>query len=308
MAGIRGSFPADVPAAFADVVARFCEHLAHERRYSAHTVAAYRRDLTGFAQRCGRAGIDDPTGVDRSFLRSYLAALGTLGYARSTAARKASAIRSFYRWMRRLGLVTTDPAAELRAPSADRRLPRVPSARRVADVLDTPDASPAGLRDRVVLELLYGSGLRVAELCGLDIVDVDTAPGGDGVGWLVVWGKGAKERRVPVSPSAAAAVRDWLATGRPQFVRATTPPDALLLNGVGNRLTPRDARRIVQRCATLSPHDLRHAFATHVLEGGADVRVVQEFLGHSSLATTQAYTHVTPEALRSAFDRSHPRA
>ena len=300
-----------VPDSFGSAVEAYLDHLALERRCSPHTVAAYRRDLGRFAATARRAGLAGPDQVDRRFLRSYLASLQTLGYARSSVARAASALRSFFRHGRRLGLLASDPASGLAAPRADRRLPRVPSAAEAAALVERPGGDPVGLRDRALLELLYGTGVRVSELTSLMTADVRPARG-----WLVVWGKGAKERRVPVGEAAAAALDAYLRAGRPALAERVSQGGAvasgggepLLLNMRGRAMTRRDVRRVLARYGPYSPHDLRHACATHVLEGGGDVRSVQELLGHASLQTTQTYTHVVGGALRDAFARSHPRS
>jgi site-specific recombinase XerD len=293
-----------ISSAFIETIERFCDHLAFERRYSPHTVAAYRSDLVGFALRSCRVGAGEPGAVSRRWVRAYLASLTTIGYAPSTVARKAASIRAYYRYLRRIGLVDVDPAAELRTPRRDRRLPRVPRPEAVAALIDAADMSPQGLRDRALIELLYGSGLRVSEACSLDKSDVVRS-----AGWIVVWGKGGKQRKVPVSEPARSALADYLGRGRPHLAkRAVQDTEALFLNQAGKRLTGRDARRILARYGAASPHMLRHACATHMIEGGADIRTVQEMLGHASVVTTQTYTHLSGDTLRRAFDRTHPRA
>ena len=310
------------------------------------TIDAYRRDLVSFTTWAERGGLDGPAAVDRQLLRRYLAYLATRGNARRTIARRASALRRYFRWSQRMGHSEGDPTAGLSAPKGDARLPRVlrpdelryllgdtPAAvppgssagpgapttgmdaeRAVRDrdrtprvPVDTgdPTASAVALRDIALLELLYGSGLRIAEATALDVDDVDLARAR-----VVVWGKGGKQRTVPLSAPAADAARRWLADGRSVLVTEVTPAGAVFLNRRGRRLTPRDARRIVDRRAAepTHPHALRHTFATHLLDGGADLRVVQELLGHSDLATTQRYTHVSKERLRTVFDATHPRA
>jgi site-specific recombinase XerD len=277
---------------------------------SPSTVSAYRADLVAFVAWAERAGLDGPRGVDRLLLRRYLAYLATRRYARRSIARKASSLRRYFGWLARRGVIDTDPAASLAAPAGERRLPRVLRRDELSALLEgaggrTPADPAVRLRDDAVVELLYGSGLRVAELCGLRPADVDVARRA-----VTVWGKGGKQRRVPMSAAAADALQAWLRRGRRAMVREGTPADALFLNARGRRLGPRDVRRILDRRAAspVHPHALRHTFATHLLDGGADLRAVQEMLGHADLATTQLYTHVSKERLRRVYDDAHPRA
>jgi site-specific recombinase XerD len=273
------------------------------------TVEAYRRDLAAFFGWAERLGLSSPSAVQRTTIRRYLAYLGTRGFARRTIARRASALRRYFGWGRRVGAVTTDPTAGLSAPRGEARLPRVLQPHELRSLLREPgSAGPAGardLRDTALLELLYGSGLRVAEATALEVDDIDLARGR-----VRVWGKGGKQRVVPLSEPAADALRRWLADGRRELATEASPAAALFLNLRGRRMTPRDARRVLDRraVAPTHPHALRHTFATHLLDGGADLRVVQELLGHADLATTQRYTHVSKERLRSVFDATHPRA
>jgi site-specific recombinase XerD len=278
---------------------------------SANTVDAYRRDVLAFIEWAERLGLSDPAGVDRKTLRRYLGYLTTRNYAKRSIARKASALRRWFGWLRRTGVIDIDPSLGLSAPKGEGRLPRVLKADELDALLDTPLAStddddPAiRSRDQAVLELLYGSGLRVAELCALRPEDLDRHER-----LVRVWGKGGKQRRVPMSEPAAEAVDAWLARGRGRLSTNETPADAVFLNRRGRRLTPRDVRRILDRraVAPTHPHALRHTFATHLLDGGADLRAVQELLGHADLSTTQLYTHVSKERLRSVLDATHPRA
>lgn len=278
---------------------------------AAATTRAYRGDLEAFVVWACRLSLTGPDQVDRKVLRRYLAFLGTRRYAKRTIARKASTIRRYFGWLRRVGALEVDPSAGLRAPSGDGRLPRVLHDDELAALLDAPPARIADddpavrQRDQAVLELLYGSGLRVAEACGLRPGDLDLDHRA-----VRVWGKGAKQRRVPLSAPAAEALAAWLASGRPAMVTNESPADAIFLNRRGHRLTPRDVRRLLDRRAAspTHPHALRHTFATHLLDGGADLRAVQELLGHADLGTTQHYTHVTKERLRSVLDATHPRA
>jgi integrase/recombinase XerC len=272
------------------------------------TVEAYQRDLAAFFTWAERLGLNSPADVQRTTARRYLAYLATRGFARRTIARRASALRRYFGWARRVGAVTSDPTAGLSAPRGEARLPRVLHPDELRSLLDASDSGPDGardLRDTALLELLYGSGLRVAEVSALDVDDLDLAQDR-----VRVWGKGGKQRVVPLSEPAADALRRWLADGRGQLATEASPAAALFLNLRGRRMTPRDARRVLDRraVAPTHPHALRHTFATHLLDGGADLRVVQELLGHADLATTQRYTHVSKERLRSVFDATHPRA
>ena len=278
---------------------------------STNTVLAYGRDLLAFIEWSERLGLEGPVGVDRKTLRRYLAYLATRRYAKRTVARKASTLRRYFGWLCRTGVVSVDPSVGLSAPSGEGRLPRVLRDDELASLLDAPpptvenDPVAIRLRDDAILEILYGSGLRVAELCGLRPEDLDL------VGQTVrVWGKGSKQRQVPLSTPAAEAVDGWLRSGRSEMATAGSPPDAVFLNRRGRRLTPRDVRRIVDHrsLSPTHPHALRHTFATHLLDGGADLRAVQELLGHGDLGTTQHYTHVSKERLRSVLDATHPRA
>jgi site-specific recombinase XerD len=269
---------------------------------AAATRKAYVGDIEAFAAYMARADVHRPEEVDRMHLRRYLASLGTRKLARATVARKAAALRAYFAWSHRQGRISDDPARSLRAPSGGGRLPRVLSAGEMSALLDVEADTARDRRDLAVLELLYAAGLRVSELCGLDRADVDL-PGRS----VTVLGKGSKQRRMPIHDTAVAALRAWLEHGRDQM---SGPPDAVFVNQRGARLGPRDVRRILDRRATspTHPHALRHTYATHLLDNGADLRVVQELLGHSSLATTQVYTHVSKERLRSVYGTSHPRA
>ena len=277
------------------------------------TLDAYSRDLRSFVTWAERLSLDGPAAVDRQTLRRYLAYLATRGTARRTIARRASALRRYFRWARRTGLVQDDPSAGLSAPKGEARLPRVLRPDELRHLIPdeavpdgTGDTNAAvSLRDIALLEVLYGSGLRIAEATALDVDEVDLAGGK-----VTVWGKGGKQRTVPLSEPATAALGRWLGEGRRTMMTEASPAAAVFLNRRGRRLTPRDARRIVDRrsASPTHPHALRHTFATHLLDGGADLRVVQELLGHADVGTTQRYTHVSKERLRSVFDATHPRA
>jgi site-specific recombinase XerD len=268
-----------------------------------------------------RSGVRTPAAVDRVTLRRYLAFLTTRRYARASVARKAAALRCYFAWQRRRGALETDPARRLSAPSGGSRLPRVLDRSELAHLLDgpppgksnaptgasphTPVAEAVQARDDAVLELLYGCGLRVAELCALDTVDVDLRSRA-----LRVWGKGGRERRLPMHDRCVQTLTRWLEAGRDALEHERSPVEAVFLNRRGARLGPRDVRRVVDRRSAVPthPHALRHSFATHLLDGGADLRIVQELLGHASLQTTQVYTHVSKDRLLAVFGATHPRA
>ena len=274
---------------------------------AARTLDAYEADVRLFADWVARSDIDDPAGVSRTLVRRYMAFLSTREYARRSIARKAAAIRRYFRWAVTRGLVGDDPTIGLQVSAGAGRLPRILDRRDLHTLLDGPsDATEPEWRrrrDDAVLEILYGSGARVSELCSLTIDQVHVAEQ-----YLTVWGKGAKERRVPIGEPACAAIERWLAI-RHEVVPADAGP-VLFGNERGKPLSPRDVRRILDRRSPIPthPHALRHTFATHLLDGGADLRSVQELLGHSDVATTQRYTHVSRERLRAAYRKSHPRA
>jgi integrase/recombinase XerC len=285
---------------------------------SAATRRAYRGDVEAFRRWAARGGCEGPDGVDRVLLRRYLAYLTTRGYARATVARKGAALRAYFSWCRRRGVTGDDPSMRLGSPATGGRLPAVLSHRELDVLLDGGSARNAGrrtgdgatatafaLRDDAVLELLYAAGLRVSELCGLDRSGLDLAGRA-----VTVRGKGDKERRLPVHDRCATVLGRWLADGRPVVAGPQSPPEAVFLNRRALRLGPRDVRRIVDRRSPVPthPHALRHSMATHLLDGGADLRVVQEMLGHASLRTTQIYTHVSRERLVEIYAGTHPRA
>ncbi|HET6793786.1 MAG TPA: tyrosine-type recombinase/integrase [Acidimicrobiales bacterium] len=275
------------------------------------TARAYLADLRAFIDWAERGGVGSPAQVSRTLLRRYLAFLATMRRARRTVARKVAALRRYFHWLERQGVIGGDPTTGLSAPRGEGRLPRVLARTDVDDLLAHPAGAAsrpeaaAALRDAAVLELLYGSGLRVSELCGLSDEDLDLKRG-----LMRVWGKGSKQRQLPMSDPSVEAVRRWLADGRPELAGPDSPPGAVFLNQRGRRLGTRDVRRILERHSPhpTHPHALRHTYATHLLDGGADLRAVQELLGHASLATTQVYTHVSKERLLQVYERSHPRA
>lgn len=289
---------------------RFADYLAAERGRSAHTVRAYVGDITDLRDHCAARSHDGLDALTLTALRGWLAGMERRGLSRSTMARRAASARVFTEWASHRGILEADVGERLASPRRGRRLPTVltqDQAETVMGSLDDPSAT--GLRDRAVVELLYATGIRVSELCRLDIDDVD-----EGRRTLRVHGKGDRQRVVPYGVPAAQALEEWLQRGRPGFARDGSGP-AVFLGERGKRIDPRTVRRLVHRVLAgvdgmpdLGPHGLRHSAATHVLEGGADLRAVQELLGHASLATTQVYTHVSVERLRSTFEQAHPRA
>jgi integrase/recombinase XerC len=293
----------------------FTAHVRLERHLSPNTVAAYRTDLIHLATFLHRSSscLED---ADHAILRRFLAQQHALGYARASIARRVGAIHTFYRWAVDEGHIGQDPSLLLGRPKVANRLPTVLRASDAADLVELPDAGDPddpieraiALRDRAILELLYGSGLRVGEVTGLRPDDIDLTGAR-----ILVRGKGSKERRVPVSEDAVAAVRAWLGDGRPLLVVDAGGP--LFCNRRRKPMSARDVRAMVNGYAggllpgrRIGPHTLRHSFATHLLEGGADIRAVQELLGHSSVATTQRYTHVSRARLFEAHEQAHPRA
>jgi len=301
------------------LVDRYIAYMEGPRRASPHTVDAYRRDLTdfcGFLERLDR----DVTEVDHKTLRTYLANLETRGLSRSSIRRRASVIRRFYRFCEREGVVAGNPAELLTLPKARSRLPRVLKRSEVGRMLAAAEdrvrdgeVPPEAWRDMALVELLYDAGLRAGEACALRTQDLDTADG-----WLrVEQGKGGRDRVVPLADAAATAITAYVTHARPALVARNTAgdPGTVFLNARGRQMTTRDVRRVVARLGISSldgrpiwPHLLRHSFATHLLEGGADLRSVQELLGHADVGSTQIYTHVTGERLRAVYDAAHPRA
>jgi tyrosine recombinase XerC len=288
----------------------FLRHLALERRLSPRTVDAYRQDLESLAAFLDRSGID-LRGATYPLLRRWLAQLRTREYARTTIARRAAAVRAFYRFATRRGIVQRNPASLLVSPKLGTRLPNVLKAGEADDLVEAPmDDDAWGARDRALLELLYGCGLRVSEACGLDASEVDLDRGR-----IRVLGKGGREREVPMGEAATDALREYLGGARDLTPPGAGDPVALFRNRRGRRLGPRDARAVVEKYRRqvlsgrkVSPHTLRHSFATHLMEGGADIRAVQELLGHASMSSTQRYTHVSKGRLFGAHRQSHPRA
>ena len=310
--------PASAP--LAEHAASFLTDLEERRGASPHTVRSYRSDLADFLEYLDAVSADDaepaapPTAnsVDIALLRSYLASLHERGLGRTTAARKLAALRSFYRYLGRIGAVERDPARAVRAPKTPRRIPQRLELGEVEELLHAPDPATArGKRDLAILELLYGTGVRVSELVGLDLTDLQRNSR-----ILRVLGKGGKERVVPFGEVAADALGDYL-SARGELAAAGAASEAVFLNARGGRLTDRSVRTIVRRylgeagiahlAGKATPHTLRHAFATHLLDRGADLRAIQELLGHASLATTQKYTQVSTARLFEVYAKSHPR-
>jgi integrase/recombinase XerD len=281
----------------------YLRKLASQRMLSEHTVAAYRRDLRQFAEFCVDVAVTDLAEVDRLVMRRYVQRLAKTGAARSTLQRKVSAVRGFFAELAERGLVQANPTLGLRPIRKPERLPKHLGASALGFSLDRLDGTdPVTLRDRAILELLYGTGMRVSELAGLRVADVERQDR-----FLRVVGKGDKERAVPVGGAAAIAVREYLKKGRTDLAGAHVR-DQLWVGVRGGVLDTRGIRRIVQQRLGTFPHALRHSFATHLLEGGADLRAVQELLGHVELATTEIYTAVTRTHLRNTYERTHPRA
>jgi integrase/recombinase XerC len=303
-----------LPEPMAAALAAYERHLVSERDLTPHTVRAYVGDISGMLEHAAALGHTDLGSLDVGTLRSWLAKQQTLGRARTTMARRATAVRVFTAWARRTGLSETDAGALLGSPKAHRTLPaalRRDEARELLEAAATraDDGSAVGARDVAILELLYATGVRVGELCGLDVDDVDHERR-----VVRVLGKGRKERTVPFGRPAEKALDRWLSSGRPRLAVDGSGP-ALFLGVRGMRIDQRAVRTMVHArladvpgAPDLGPHGLRHTAATHLLEGGADLRTVQELLGHASLATTQIYTHVTTDRLRQAYRQAHPRA
>jgi integrase/recombinase XerC len=300
------------------MVAEFAGHLRLERGLSPHTVRAYTGDVTSLFAHLARVGEGEPAQVRLADLRTWLANLQAGGADRATLARRSAGVRTFFAWARRTDRIASDPAATLRSPRVDRRLPPTIAVDHARDLLDgltariaeveDPVARAGRQRDLAMIEVLYSCGIRVSELVGLDLPDLDAQRG-----MLRVLGKGGKERTVPLGRPARRALEDWLPVRA--LVAAPTAGAAMFVGDRGRRIDPRVVRQLVHRALAqvpdapdLGPHGLRHAMATHLLEGGADLRAVQELLGHSSLATTQLYTHVSSERLRAAYRQAHPRS
>jgi integrase/recombinase XerC len=293
-----------------EVFTKYVNYLEAERNVSPYTVRNYTTDLLDFFRFLKTKGIGSLKDVDKPVLRDFLSHLMEQGLVKASIARKLSAIRSFYRYLLREGMVPTSPVATTSSPKLDRRLPSFLTIEEVERLLEAPDLSkPDGLRDRALLELLYASGLRVSELVSLNLEQVNL-----NTNEIRVLGKGAKERVVLIGIPAAEALSAYLSQGRPELLGKKLS-DALFLNRYGERLVERRVQRILEKYANIAgidkrvhPHLLRHTFATHLLDGGADLRVVQELLGHADLSSTQIYTHVTKSQAKKVYLSAHPRA
>ena len=308
-----GDVPASGAARLSDLIDEFTGYLTVERGASPNTVTAYRRDLRLYAEFLLGRGVTDPDSISRDDAGAWVTHLRAEGLAPKTVERRVASVKSFHRFLVREGVTVNHPTASLSLPRVPERLPDVVSIDDVDRLLSQPfPQGPTGYRDRALLEVLYGCGVRASELTGLDLRDVDLAEG-----LLRVFGKGSKERVVPVAGAAASALSDYLAHGRP-FLRTKSgasrqDPDAVFLNARGGRLTRVTVHSLVRAYGgrvglQLHPHTLRHSFATHMLEGGADLRALQEMLGHADISTTQIYTHVDRSHLREEYLSTHPRA
>ncbi|MEE2568540.1 tyrosine recombinase XerC [Pseudarthrobacter sp. J64] len=303
-----------LPEPLDQALAGFVRYLTAERARSAHTVRAYTADVRSLLEFAAAEGSTAVPDLQLGTLRRWLGAQSESGVSRATLARRAATVRSFATWASREGLLADNPAVRLKAPKRDKSLPGVLQQQQLKRLLagleeSAQDGDPVALRNKAMVELLYATGVRVGELAGIDVDDLDPDRR-----TVRVLGKGNKERTVPYGVPAALAVDDWLRRGRPHLARPGSGPAAFL--GVrGNRVDQRQVRAVVQGAleklgdtSATGPHALRHSAATHLLDGGADLRAVQEILGHSSLATTQIYTHVSVERLRQSYQQAHPRA
>jgi integrase/recombinase XerC len=300
-----------------DAVARFLDHVRYERGLAEATLRSYRSDLGGFVAFAAAAGVTELDGVDLELLRSWQWEATESGLAAATLARRSAAVRGFTAWAVRAGILASDPGVRLISPKLGHHLPRVVAQDQMVDLLDhaaqrAETGDPKAVRDRAILELLYASGIRVSELVGLDVADLDL----DRL-TMVVTGKGSKQRTVPFGVPALGALVDYLRAARPALVEkgAGRGGDALFLGAAGGRLSTRAVYELVARALSAypgggprGPHTFRHTAATHLLDGGADLRAVQELLGHASLGTTQIYTHVSVERLKQSYAQAHPRA
>jgi integrase/recombinase XerC len=294
-------------------IPRFLRFLKVERNCSDLTIKSYREDLDLLCQYLtdSMGQPPHPSAITPLDLRTYVSALHEAGYAKSSVARRLASLRSYFRFAQREGLCDSNPAKPLRNPRRERKLPHFLSSREIGKLLSAPPRSdPMGLRDRAILETLYSAGLRVSELVGINLDDLDLVDG-----LVRVRGKGKRERLAPLGSYAVKAIHAWLKQRSPANGQTKKEASAVFLNKFGKRLTTRSVARMLEKYLKItgldlrtSPHTLRHSFATHLLDGGADIRSVQELLGHKSLVTTQIYTHVSTAGLRQAYEKAHPRA
>jgi integrase/recombinase XerC len=304
-----------VSEAFAGLFAQYEEHLRSQRNLSEHTIRAYIGDLTSLAEHAERMKVTEPSGLTLAIIRSWLANQQSKGGARTTISRRAVSVRTFTAWAARKGILSTDVGDRLATPRGHRTLPHVLTIAEATEVFDSlemaagEEQTPLALRNIALVELLYATGIRVSEACGMDLADIDRNRN-----TVRVFGKGRKERTCPIGAPALLAIDNWIKEARPALIGSTSG-SALFLGSRGKRIDPRTVREVVYKALEalpgspkMGPHGLRHSAATHLLERGADLRAVQELLGHASLATTQIYTHVSEDRLRSAYQQAHPRA
>ncbi|MBT1002204.1 site-specific tyrosine recombinase XerD [Paenarthrobacter sp. DKR-5] len=312
---------ASAPSVLTRAVTEYLQHMRVERGLAANTLAAYRRDLSRYERFLAARGVTEPTAVTRHDVTAFAQALadgsdGAAALGVRSAARTVVAVRGLHKFWALEGVTAADPASDVHPPMAGKRLPKAISVDEVTRILEAAGTdTPTGLRDRALLEFLYSTGARISEAVGLDIDDVAAGQSSDGPAVVRLFGKGSKERLVPLGSYGARAVDDYLVRGRPALAVKGKGTPALFLNARGGRLSRQSAWTILKAAAEkanitkdVSPHTLRHSFATHLLEGGADVRVVQELLGHASVTTTQVYTLVTADTLREVYAAAHPRA
>lgn len=286
-----------------DYIKKYLAHIEHNRNFSSQTVRAYRNDLNQYLSFLVAEKCHDPGDVTRLFLRGFLAFLKKQDYSKTTIARKVVSVRSLYKYLCREGILKCNPLENIRAPKLDKKLPGFMSVTEAETLLNLPLNTASGIRDRAIMETLYSTGMRVSEVVGIDIEDIDYFNE-----VVKVRGKGKKERLQPIGNHALDAIRSYLS-------KRGSDNKALFLNKRGGRLTGRSVARMLEKYVkvaglslNISPHTFRHSFATHLLDRGADLRSVQELLGHANLSTTQIYTHVTTERLKQVYDKAHPRA
>ncbi len=303
-----------MPDVSGNLAEEFVTYLVADKRVSSNTIQSYSHDLEQFARFLQARGleIDEPEKVDYLVIRDFMSHLAGAGYSKRSIARKQACLRTFFKYLCKEERIPRNPAKDVATPKLEKKLPEFLEEAEVSALLRQADTrTPLGLRDRALLETLYATGLRVGELASLSVTDIDYS-----AGYVIVMGKGRKERFVPVGSDAIAALGDYLRLARPALAaKSTRPTRALFLNFRGGRLTARSVARLVDKYVKLtalrkrvSPHTIRHSFATHLLARGADLRSVQEMLGHASISTTQIYTHVTRKRLKEVYDKAHPRA